>query len=96
MVLEDGRLGLLDFGSCRSFEGFEWELITRGVEGYREGGEKLRDVLRFGCDLSAKQAADPERMKFSYDLIEPYLAAKFDINLHFANDFIDQSIKMPK
>lgn len=64
MVLEDGRLGMLDFGSCRSFDGHEWGLITLGVDGYREGGAKLREAMSVGCELSAKQAADPERMRF--------------------------------
>lgn len=38
---------------------------------------------------------DPDRMKFSYELFEPYLESKFDITKHFTNDFVDTSIKMP-
>jgi len=67
MVLEDGRLGLLDFGSCRSFDEHEWDIVTLGVDGYREGGEKLREAMRFACDLSEKQAADPDRMQYLED-----------------------------
>ncbi len=64
MVLNDGRLGLLDFGSCRAFDDHEWKLVTLGVEGYRHGGEKLREAIRAACELSPEQAADPERMRF--------------------------------
>ena len=63
MVLPDGRLGLLDFGSCRSFDAHEWKLMTLGIEGYRGDSEKLREVMRIACDLSPQQAADPERMR---------------------------------
>ncbi|MCP5367854.1 MAG: ABC transporter substrate-binding protein [Hyphomicrobiales bacterium] len=39
---------------------------------------------------------DPQRMKFSYELFEPYLSQKFDYAKHFTNEFIDTSVKMPK
>jgi len=64
MILDDGRLGLLDFGSCRAFDDEEWSLIELGVAGYREGGEKLMEAMRVSCDLSEKQAADPDRMRY--------------------------------
>ena len=67
MVLDDGRLGLLDFGSCRSFDEHEWDIIKLGVDGYREGGEKLVEAMRFSCELSDEQAADSDRMQFLED-----------------------------
>ncbi|MCG8511773.1 MAG: ABC transporter substrate-binding protein [Rhodospirillales bacterium] len=39
---------------------------------------------------------DPERMKLSVELFEPYLEKSFDPAKHFTNEFIDTSIKMPK
>jgi len=38
---------------------------------------------------------DPERMKQSYELFAPYLSSPFDYKMHFTNDFIDKSVKMP-
>ncbi len=39
---------------------------------------------------------DPDRMRASYALFEPYLDRPFDIEQHFTNEFIDTSIKMPQ
>lgn len=64
MVLDDGRLGLIDFGSCRSFDEYEWYLVQFGIRGYRDKGETLREVIRVSCELSEEQARDEERMAF--------------------------------
>jgi len=69
MVLDDGRLGLLDFGSCRSFDGHEWRLMRLGVDGYREGGAKLREAMLAACDLTDEQAADAERMRLLEEFV---------------------------
>ena len=66
-VTPDGRLALLDFGSCRAFDGPEWELMRAGTDAYRADQESLRKVMVRGCDLSPKQAADPDRMRYLLD-----------------------------
>ena len=72
MVLNDGRLGLLDFGSCRAFDDHEWRIITLGVYGYRGGDEEFAEAMQVACDLNEKQLADSGRMKYIKDYVSWY------------------------
>ena len=67
LVTPSGDLALLDFGSCRAFDAAEWELMRAGADAYRAGEDELRAVMIRGCDLSPKQAADPDRMRYLLD-----------------------------
>ena len=46
LFLDDGRTGLLDFGSCREFDAREWELMRLGVRAAREGGTTQLECVR--------------------------------------------------
>ena len=64
LILNDGRLGLLDFGSCRRFDAEEWHLMELGVHSYRQDGAAIREMMRIASDLSPAQAADEKRMAY--------------------------------
>ena len=46
LFLDDGRLGLLDFGAMREFDAREWELMLLGVRAQREGGAAQAESIR--------------------------------------------------
>jgi hypothetical protein len=64
LFMPDGRLGFIDFGSCKH--------RSKEERGYQEDVERatfespeiLRDALAHGMDLTPTQAADENRMKY--------------------------------
>jgi hypothetical protein len=60
LFLADGRLGLIDFGSCRAFDDEDWDLCERMAEGFHLGGEALEDGLRIGTCRERGEALPAE------------------------------------
>ncbi len=64
LFLPDGRLGLIDFGSCRLFDDEEWAYCERMTEGFYRGGDVLERGLRQSTDREDGEAlpADHDRL----------------------------------
>lgn len=68
--LEDGRLGLLDFGCCRVPTDVEWDLFLEGARTIEARGAGWREVVRKGCRLSEEELADTDRFERAVALVD--------------------------
>lgn len=62
LFLEDGRLGVIDFGCYRALEGRDWDIFLRGdaavVPTIAGGDEALREVICDGTLMTADEVDD--------------------------------------
>ncbi|HEV3005822.1 MAG TPA: AarF/ABC1/UbiB kinase family protein [Pirellulales bacterium] len=76
LFLEDGRLGLLDFGGCRTFSDDEWDMIRLGHKAFRGTRQDMIEHCVRGAMLTEAQRADGEYIKLlediNYWLWEPF------------------------
>jgi predicted unusual protein kinase regulating ubiquinone biosynthesis (AarF/ABC1/UbiB family) len=63
LFLDDGRLGLLDFGGCRTFSDDEWDMIRLGHKAFRGTRDDLVEHCARGAMLSDAQRADTSYLK---------------------------------
>lgn len=61
LFLNDGRLGVIDFGCCREFSPQEWEYYVDVCRSYHEGGDAMRRVLYRAIDVPE---GDPSRATY--------------------------------
>jgi predicted unusual protein kinase regulating ubiquinone biosynthesis (AarF/ABC1/UbiB family) len=94
LLLDDGRLGLIDFGAVREMNDDEWEVMLLGVQGERLGGEALDRALIASTLITEKEAKDEKRMQllrdFSDWMSEPVKASgafDFSDEEHFRRGF---------
>lgn len=66
LFMNDGRLGLLDFGCCRIFDEAEWAFYRRIYKAYIVGGETYRLAVAESLGLDVNNARD----KANLDLIQ--------------------------
>jgi len=64
LFMPDGRLGLLDFGSCSHQSDEDVECLSGAERAFFSTPETLRAALARGSNLTEKQAADDKRMEF--------------------------------
>jgi len=70
VFMDDGRLGLVDFGCCRALDDREWEWILLGARALRYGGELMDQVIRECSLLSDAEMQEAERVQAIRDSIE--------------------------
>lgn len=94
LLLDDGRLGLIDFGAVREMDDREWEVMMMGAKGEHLGGEVLDQALIASTLITEKEAKDETRMKllreFSDWMSEPMRtegAFDFSDETHFRRGF---------
>jgi len=63
LFLDDGRLGLIDFGSCRTFDDDEWAFLRAMEVAFHEGGEALEHGLRIATATEPGATLDPEQAR---------------------------------
>lgn len=82
LFLDDGRLGVIDFGCVRPYDAAEFALLGEIDHAFFEGSERVRAMLIRYCDLSPAEAEDERRMALmdeSYRwTVEPLLHSRFD------------------
>jgi predicted unusual protein kinase regulating ubiquinone biosynthesis (AarF/ABC1/UbiB family) len=80
--LEDGRLGVVDFGCVRGYTDEEWALLSDIDQSFYLGRQAARDAMVRYCDLSPSESRDEKRMALleeSYRWsVEPLLQPLFD------------------
>ena len=76
LFLDDGRLGLLDFGGCRTFSDDEWDTIRSGHKAFRGTREDVVAHCIRSAMLTDAQRADSMHVKLlediTYWLWEPF------------------------
>jgi predicted unusual protein kinase regulating ubiquinone biosynthesis (AarF/ABC1/UbiB family) len=61
IFMEDGRLGLIDFGCCRVFSDDEQELMELGLAALLHGGDAQTQVIKKVSLLTDEEARDEKR-----------------------------------
>lgn len=61
IFMEDGRLGLIDFGCCRVFSEEEQDLMEIGLEALLYGGDAQKEVIKKAALLTDEEAEDEKR-----------------------------------
>lgn len=96
LFMEDGRLGLIDFGCCRILNDQEWEYYRSVQRGIDEGGEALRESLIHSTVPVEGQKIDEDHITLLGDLtswINDCL--KMDKPFDFGNEeYIKQGFEM--
>ena len=87
LFMDDGRLGLLDFGCCVRYSDEDLDYLDMVERAYRTGSEELvRKAMICASRMSRQQAADTERMELVTSwadwVWEPQLA---DANFNFGD-----------
>ena len=76
LFLDDGRLGLLDFGGCRTFSDDEWDMIRLGHKAFRGTRQDVIELCAHSARLTDAQRADAAYVKLlediTYWLWEPF------------------------
>ena len=65
LFLDDGRLGLLDFGSCRVFDEDEWHYERLMERAFRGDEQAYREGLRLATCTPDGSPGDPEQMRLA-------------------------------
>jgi predicted unusual protein kinase regulating ubiquinone biosynthesis (AarF/ABC1/UbiB family) len=68
LFLDDGRLGLLDFGGCRTFSDDEWDMIRLGHKAFRGTRQDLIEHCVRGAMLTDAQRSDGDYLKLLEDI----------------------------
>jgi hypothetical protein len=83
--LDDGRLGLIDFGCCRTLTEEEWQFQTKAEEIFLKGEDQIamKELVARACFFDHYKEMEPERldllMKLSLWQAQPaILAGPFD------------------
>ncbi len=63
LMMDDGRLGLLDFGCCRVFTDDEKEYFSAGTFEFLKDGAPSDDLIQKGTLLTAKEMAEEDRLR---------------------------------
>ena len=70
LFLDDGRLGLIDFGSVRVFDEDEWRYERLMERAFRGDEEAYREGLRLGTRAADGSAGDPEQIRLAREYCE--------------------------
>jgi predicted unusual protein kinase regulating ubiquinone biosynthesis (AarF/ABC1/UbiB family) len=84
LMMDDGTLGVLDFGCVRLFQEDEVRLLAASERAFHGGREELRAFYAAFCSLTPDQLRDEERMNLLEQwyrwLVEPLLVRPFDFS----------------
>ena len=84
LMLDDGRLGLIDFGCVRTFDDDDVALLAETELAFTNGRDALRAMMVRFCGLTPEQARDEERMAIYEEwyrwTTEPLLHDTFDFS----------------
>jgi predicted unusual protein kinase regulating ubiquinone biosynthesis (AarF/ABC1/UbiB family) len=84
IFMNDGRLGLIDFGCVRPYDEAEWQLVSDMDRAFYRGREEQRATMIRFCDLNEAEARDEQRLAIMEEsfrwIIEPLLVPVFDFS----------------
>jgi len=96
LFLRDGRLGVIDFGCCREFTPYEWDLYCEIGRSYFDGGHRWRNALIRSVGSDPSEPLDEEYVRF----LEEYSTwfcyyMKYDDVFDFGNEaYIRRGIEL--
>lgn len=82
LFLDDGRLGLIDFGCMRAYDEYEWRMVSDMDRAFYSDRATLRTLLVRFCDFNDAEARDERRMALLEEsfrwIVEPLMHDEFD------------------
>jgi predicted unusual protein kinase regulating ubiquinone biosynthesis (AarF/ABC1/UbiB family) len=95
IFMEDGRLGLIDFGCCRIFTEDEQALMEIGLEALRHGGEAQIRTVRKASLLTDEDAGDEQRIAaFSAILDWFWEPLRYDGEFEFDDEYLRRGFEL--
>jgi predicted unusual protein kinase regulating ubiquinone biosynthesis (AarF/ABC1/UbiB family) len=95
IFMDDGRLGLIDFGCCRIFTEDEWELMELGMEAIRHGGEAQIKAIRKAAMLGDDEMKDRDRLdRFNAILDWFWEPLRHDGDFDFDDEYMRRGIEL--
>jgi hypothetical protein len=70
LFLEDGRLGLIDFGSCRALDDEDWAMCELMTEGFYGGKDALERGLEVGTSREVGEPLPPEHDRMLREMVD--------------------------
>jgi predicted unusual protein kinase regulating ubiquinone biosynthesis (AarF/ABC1/UbiB family) len=95
IFMEDGRLGLIDFGCCRIFSEEEQELMEIGLEALLYGGDAQKEVIKKAALLTDEEAKDEKRTSgFNAILDWFWEPLRYDGEFAFDDEYVRRGIEL--
>jgi hypothetical protein len=95
IFMEDGRLGLIDFGCCRIFSEEERELMAIGLEACLHGGEAQERVIRKASLLTDEEVEDGKRTAAFGEVLDWFWEPlRHDGDFEFDDDYMRRGIEL--
>jgi predicted unusual protein kinase regulating ubiquinone biosynthesis (AarF/ABC1/UbiB family) len=95
IFMEDGRMGLIDFGCCRIFSPDEQEVMDVGLEALLHGGEAQEQVIRMVSLLTDKEVKEGKRTAaFSAVLDWFWEPIRHDGEFEFDDEYMKRGIEL--
>ncbi|MHC5212128.1 MAG: ABC1 kinase family protein [Planctomycetota bacterium] len=70
LFLEDGRLGLIDFGSCRALDDEDWAMCELMTEGFYGGKQAFERGLEVGTSREVGETLPPEHERMLREMVD--------------------------
>jgi len=95
IFMDDGRMGLIDFGCCRIFSDDEQELMEIGLEALLHGGDAQIRAIQKASLLTDEEAQDGKRTEaFSAILDWFWEPLRYDGEFEFDDDYLRRGIEL--
>jgi len=94
IMMDDGRLGLVDFGCCRIFTDDEQELMELGLEALSDGGDAQLRTIRKASLLTDEEMKDEKRIAAFNDILDWYWEPlRYDGEFVFDDEYLRRGIE---
>jgi predicted unusual protein kinase regulating ubiquinone biosynthesis (AarF/ABC1/UbiB family) len=95
IFMEDGRLGLIDFGCCRVFSEDEQEMVEIGLEALLHGGEAQMRAIKKVSLLTDEEAKDEKRTGALSSVLDWFWEPlRYDGEFDFDDEYLRRGIEL--
>jgi predicted unusual protein kinase regulating ubiquinone biosynthesis (AarF/ABC1/UbiB family) len=95
IFMQDGRLGLIDFGCCRISTDEEMTLMELGLEALLHGGDAMVRAVKMAALLTDEEARDEERIAPFRDILDWYWEPlRHDGTFDFDDEYLRRGIEL--
>lgn len=95
IFMEDGRMGLIDFGCCRVYSEEEQEVMDIGLEALLHGGEAQERVIRLVSLLTDKEAKEGKRTLALSAVVDWFWEPiRYDGEFDFDDEYMRRGIEL--
>jgi predicted unusual protein kinase regulating ubiquinone biosynthesis (AarF/ABC1/UbiB family) len=95
IFMDDGRLGLIDFGCCRVFSDDEQELMELGLAALLHGGDAQTQMIKKASLLTDEEAKDEKRREALGSVLDWFWEPlRYDGEFEFDDEYLRRGIEL--